>query len=331
MYLKRFRSADVRDALRAARHELGPEALVLSTEMVPVRGWRGLLGIREVEITAAAERDLSGPRQPASEERRVVSDPSGAEVAARLVAGGLDGLTAAEIAAAIPQKARRSASLHSLRAAVANRLSMLAAADADFAPIEVFIGPPGAGKTTTIAKIASQERGRGGRRLGLVAADGFRVGAVEQLRTYAEVLGAPFQVARSAEDLGRELARPHRLPVLVDTAGRSPSDASARELFQIVARTPGVRTHLVMPAGTSVQAARRIFDAYADARPTRLVLSKVDEAESLSPLVGLLRERRLPISYLGLGQRVPEDLALATSELLAASILGEAEPRAMHS
>src|SRR4029077_12967891 len=129
-------------------------------------------------------------------------------------------------------------------------------------PVEVFVGPPGAGKTTTIAKIAAQERARGGRRLGLVAADGFRVGAVEQLRTYAEVIGAPFRVARNTDDLSRELERRNRLPVLVDTAGRSPSEDSARELFRIVARTPNVRTHLVMPANTPVSAARRIFDAY---------------------------------------------------------------------
>ena len=84
------------------------------------------------------------------------------------------------------------------------------------------------------------------------------------------------------------------MPVLVDTAGRSPSDAASRELFRVVARRRDVRTHLVMPAGTPASAARRILDGYADARPSRLVLTKLDEAESLSPLVGVLRECQLP-------------------------------------
>ena len=73
-------------------------------------------------------------------------------------------------------------------------------------------------------------------------------------------------------------------------------------------------------------AARRILDGYAEARPTRLVLTKVDEADSLSPLVSLLHERQVPISYLGTGQRVPEDLNRATAQLLAASVLGEPMP-----
>jgi flagellar biosynthesis protein FlhF len=81
-----------------------------------------------------------------------------------------------------------------------------------------------------------------------------------------------------------------------------------------------------MPAGTPARAARRIFDGYADARPSRLILTKLDEAESLSPLVSLLHEWQLPISYVGTGQRVPEDLHRATAELLAASVLGESAP-----
>ena len=220
MYLKRFRHTDVREALRAARQALGPDALVLSTEMVSMPGWRGWFGVREVEITAAAERELSGGRRGESESRPPAADAE-AEVTARLVASGLDGLTAAEIAAAIPRPSRRGASLHSLRAALAERLAKLASADIDYAPVEVFVGPPGAGKTTTIAKIAAQERARGGRRLGLVAADGFRVGAVEQLRTYAEVIGAPFRVARSTDELSRELDRNNRLPVLAPRSGAS--------------------------------------------------------------------------------------------------------------
>jgi flagellar biosynthesis protein FlhF len=218
---------------------------------------------------------------------------------------------------------RRGASLHSLRGALARQLSALASPDEDYARVEVFVGPPGAGKTTTIAKIAAQERARCGRSLGLIAADGFRVGAVEQLRIYAEVLRSPFRVVRSGEDLEAALEGRRRQPVLVDTAGRAPTDAAAAELFDVLAGRSDVRTHLVMPAGTPVRAARRLFDAYEKARPSRLVLTKLDEAESLSPLVSLLRERELPISYLGTGQHVPEDLTRATAPSLAASVLGD--------
>jgi flagellar biosynthesis protein FlhF len=327
MYLKRFRSSNVRDALRAVRLELGPKALVLSTAMVPARGWRGLMGVREVEITAAAEREESGTRLEESVHRHLsaAADPI-AELTARLTATGLDEELAAEVAASIPPASRRGATSARLHDALALRLAGLTAADDDYAAVEVFVGPPGAGKTTTVAKIAAQERARGGPQLGLLAADGFRIGAVEQLRTYAEILDAPFRVARTASDLQSVLSRRHRTPILVDTAGRSPTEAASKELFRVVREAPGVRTHLVLPAGTSVAAARRILDGYADAHPTRLVLTKLDEAESLSPLVRFLYERHVPISYLGTGQRVPEDLNRATPMLLAASVLGDSAP-----
>src|SRR5215468_7177720 len=338
MFLKRFRATNVRDALRAVREDLGPHALVLSTEMVPAYGWRGLMGVREVEITAAVEREPSVARLEESVHRhadvasgfsRTSEDHAAnpiAELTARLTATGLDETMAAEVAKAIPTSARRGASPARLRDALASRLADLAASDREYARAEVFIGPPGCGKTTTIAKIAAQERARGGPRLGLLAADAFRIGAVEQLRTYADILDAPFKIARTPDDLHSLLEQRHRTPVLVDTAGRSPSDHAARKLFRVVGEAPGVRTHLVLPASTSVTAARRILDGYAEARPTRLVLTKVDEADSLSPLVSLLHERQVPISYLGTGQRVPEDLNRATAQLLASSVLGESAP-----
>ena len=334
MYLKRYRSQTVRDALRAAREELGPDALVLSTTLVQVRGWRGWFGQREIELTAGAERapvaaPRAQPEAPPQQERARERSTGVEELAARLAASGLDPSLADEIALGLSPKNRRAATMQSLQAALASRLSSLAADDEEYARVEVFVGPPGVGKTTTIAKIAAQERARRGRKLGLVAADGFRIGAVEQLRMFADIIGSPFKIARSAADLEEALGNGRgRQPVLIDTAGRSPQDGPARDLLEVLAKRPGVRTHLVLAADTPVATARRIFSAYEVARPTRLVLTKLDETDSLSPLVSLLRERKLPISYLGTGQHVPEDLNRATAQLLAASVMGESRPSA---
>ena len=78
-----------------------------------------------------------------------------------------------------------------------------------------------------------------------------------------------------------------------------------------------------MTSTQAVGAVRRIFDAYEDARPDRLILTKLDEAESLVPLLGVLRDRQIPISYMCAGQRVPEDLVCATPSLLAEAVLRE--------
>jgi flagellar biosynthesis protein FlhF len=321
MQLKRYRVATVAEALNRARAEMGPDALVLSTRLVRARGVRGWLGARGVEVTVAIERGMSEHRPPCPAVRHD-QRPAEDAIVARLRAGGLDATFAREVAATLPRGARRGASLVGLRGALAARLTTLTAGGEPFAPIEVFVGPPGAGKTTTIAKIGAQERARRGRRMSLVAADAYRVGAIEQLRMYAEIIGSPFLIAHSASELDRAFASAES-SMLVDTAGRSPNDPAARDLFAAIGRRRDVRTHLVMPAGTSAADAARIFDRYGDAHPDRVVLTRVDEAETVSPLLTVLRNRQVPISYLGTGQRVPEDLFPATSPLVAACVLGE--------
>jgi flagellar biosynthesis protein FlhF len=344
MHLKRFRRETVQEALRAAREELGPGALVLSTRVVAAPGARGWFGRRQVEVTAAAERPVvsefrqapsddgyqnglhleignGAPRSNRSvkkSEHRAV-----ASLAAQLQATGLDPALAHDVAKAHPTPQRRGATVHNLRKTLADQLATLAAHDEGYAAVEVFVGPPGVGKTTTIAKIASQERARGGARLGLVAADGFRVGAVEQLRLYADIVGAPLTVARTPDELAHAIDEARR-PLLIDTAGRSPHDDVSREMMRVLAGRPGVRTHLVLAASTSADLVRRSLDRFADAHPSRLVITKLDEAESLAPIVGVLREQQIPISYLGTGQSVPDDLERATPPALAAWVAGDA-------
>jgi flagellar biosynthesis protein FlhF len=322
MHLKRFRQPTVREALAAVKRELGPDALVVSTSLVPMRGWRRLTGRREVEVTAAFPAALSETR-PAALSVPVAPDPERADdLVARLVAAGLDRALAIEVAAAVPHRARRGLSMPILREALAGRIAPVAAGGEAPAPIEVFVGPPGGGKTTTIAKIAAQARARRGVGRTLVAADGYRVGAVEQLRLYADIVGAPFAVARTPRDLDAALAACRR-PALVDTAGRSPNDRGLRDLYDALAGRPGVRTHLVLPAAISPRDAARLFDRYEAARPDRVVITKVDEAESIAPLVRIVRERGVTVSYLGTGQRVPDDLADATAVALAGTMLGD--------
>ncbi|MGE3191593.1 MAG: hypothetical protein AB7N90_18055 [Vicinamibacterales bacterium] len=356
----------MKDALAAVRAELGPDALVLSTRFVPASGLRGLMGQRDVEVTAAADPTLAEVRQRQSASRPAAADepvarsagrhrtrhwsdepdegPGGDTYApargarsrpeaerpatdealvARLMATGLDRALALEVVDALPKKARRTASLEALRKALSSRLGGMASGAERYAAIEVCVGPPGAGKTTTIAKIAAQERARRGARLSLLAADGFRVGAVEQLRLYAEIIGAPFSVARSAGDVDLAVTELSR-PVLVDTAGRSPSDRGLAEMYSVLAGRKGVRTHLVLPATSSVRSAERILDAYQAARPDRVVLTRVDEADAWSPLLPMLRDRGLSLSYLGTGQAVPDDLERVTPALIASSLLGDA-------
>ena len=327
MHLKRYRRATLKDALRAVREELGPDALVLSTREVTATGVRGLIGRREIELTAAAERPMvpdtrhSDP-EPVMTPQRSRSDRAIDQIAARLEASGLSVELAREIAKSHPVTRRRGADTDSLKTTLARELSTIAAGDEPYAPIEVFVGPPGVGKTTTIAKIAAQERARRGQRLALLGADGFRVGAIEQLRLYADILGAQFSAARTPDEFARALDEAAH-PMLVDTAGRSPSDDVAREMFRVLGTRTDVRAHLVLPATTSPRAAEKMFERFADARPTRVVLTRLDEVDSIGPLVSVLRARQLPLSFFGTGQNVPADLHRVTAPVLADWVMGE--------
>ena len=339
MYVKRVYAPTVREALASAREYLGDGALVLSTELVPAAGWRGWIGQRVVRLTAAAERgivDLS-----AHTERRIAEHvsasrtpvtagrPTGpmkvdarAGVLARLAATGFDASLAAAIAGRMSDADCRGGSDQALRRALTAEVDALAGADDAYARYEVFVGPPGVGKTTTIAKIAAQECTSRRTPLGLVAADAFRAGAIDQLRSYASVMGMPLRVARSADEFEAALSAT-RQTALIDTAGRSPQDKGISGLFDVLSRKRGVRTHLVLAADTSAATARRLLDRYAPLKPARVVITKLDETETMMPLFNVVREQGLAVSYLTAGQRVPEDLWRATPASLASALLNE--------
>jgi flagellar biosynthesis protein FlhF len=257
-----------------------------------------------------------------------------AGVVSRLTAAGIDQAFSEAVALRMTDADCRGASEEALRRALTAELEGVSGADAEYARYEVFIGPPGVGKTTTIAKIAAQECAARKGRLNLVAADAFRAGAIEQLRSYATIMGVPLRIARSADELEHALSSTKQT-ALVDTAGRSVPDEGMADLFTVLERKRGVRTHLVLAADTSAATANRLLDRYAPLKPARVVITKLDEADSMMPLFDAVRERGLPVSYLTAGQRVPEDLCRATPASLAAALLREpaafaTEVRACH-
>ncbi len=184
------------------------------------------------------------------------------------------------------------------------------------------VGPTGVGKTTTVAKLAADFQLRQGCQVGLITVDTFRVGAVEQLQAYAEILDVPMRVVSDGEQMRvatRELS--HCDWVLIDTIGRSPRDLRRIESLQHILQAADL-DHLFLTLSASsdprtMAAALRGFSGPNLARETALILTKIDECQTLAPLYPLLRDSGLPWRYWTHGQNVPEDLGVAADDVVA--------------
>ncbi len=186
------------------------------------------------------------------------------------------------------------------------------------------VGPTGVGKTTTIAKLAAVASKIERRRVAFISVDTYRIGAVEQLQTYANLLDIPLSVAYSAEDVraARDRYEAYDL-VFVDTVGRSPRNSpQLAELSELLDVARPDEVHLALDTRGSYATHGSVLQGFAALRPTQLLLSKLDETPRLEDSLAAALEGGLPVSYLTTGQRVPEDLAPADRTQLAGWLLG---------
>ncbi|MBA3482797.1 MAG: flagellar biosynthesis protein FlhF [Pirellulales bacterium] len=189
--------------------------------------------------------------------------------------------------------------------------------------VVALIGPTGVGKTTTIAKLAANYRLKENRRVGLITVDTYRIAAVEQLRTYAEIIDLPMEVVSTPREMREAVQKMRDFDlVLMDTAGRSPRDeVRIRELRAMLTEAEPDEVHLVLSAAASARSLTAAAEKFGAVGVTALVITKLDEATGLGNLLTLSRTARLPFSYLTDGQNVPDDIAVADPRPLANMIL----------
>ena len=238
-------------------------------------------------------------------------DPVQARVLEQLTAMDIAPDIAAALAAKTPQHTGVKNQEHIPLTLLAKYLRTVDKASALNSGVIAIVGPTGAGKTTTIAKLAARWTMQyGSKDLALVSTDGYRIGAREQLATYARILGAPMHSANNGKELSRVLERLRgKKMVLIDTAGMGPRDVRLSEhLSELQLGAAGARVLLALPAQGEANAQEEIVKSFARVAPSACVLTKLDEAASLGAVLSTALRHKLPIAYLCNGQRVPEDV-----------------------
>jgi flagellar biosynthesis protein FlhF len=358
MLLKTYRASDLAAALAKARAELGPDALVLAT--TEVRGRGGLSG---VEVTLASPRGAGDGQARADErirrlahevrearrkldekeaipevreqEREAANEPSatttvtedpllGAATRALVASGVSD-----DLAARFARIASRGLDGGGDAGALARAVERGVGSIIPFEPIPsearcfFVVGPPGSGKTTTVAKLAARMSVERSGPVFFAEADGERIGSFEQAEIFCRHLGTVAARVNGPEDLARVLTDAGDSgAVLIDTPGIGTSDDDRlRFVDGLRQMVPGASVALLMPAGLHHDDAARIIETFEPLDPTCAAFTRVDDGTRVGELVTALASSTLPLAFYTDGHRVPEDLGDASPRKIAALLL----------
>ncbi|MDA8128756.1 MAG: flagellar biosynthesis protein FlhF [Betaproteobacteria bacterium] len=288
----------------------GPDSADLAQSLMgEIRGEIKSMQTRlESQLADLAWRDLPG------------RDPAGAAVMREMLGAGFSATLAREMLETLPKgdadqaQAWMKNTLMKRLQVMQNETDML-----DGGGVFALMGPTGAGKTTTTAKLAARFVVRhGADKLALLTTDSYRIGGHEQLRIYGRILGVTVHAVRDAADLRLALSElRNKHTVLIDTVGMSQRDQAVAEQVEMLCQAgKQIKRLLLLNATSHGDTLNEVVQAYQLRGLDGCILSKVDEAASLGPALDCAIRHQLAVHYLATGQRVPEDLHLANRQYL---------------
>ncbi len=344
MKILRIKSHSTHEALAEARRQLGDDVTVLHTKRCIEPGPLGVGQTESVEILVgvdtlpsapvgraasvvreAAGTDLGRVAEQISDIREtlaslkagrsvVCAEPS--PVAQRLQRNGVS----SSIAELIGNQYKSVNDSIAIISDIARRITVSGAIDcANQQARVVLVGPTGVGKTTTIAKLAAEYTHLHKKKVALITLDTYRIAAVEQLATYARILGIPLETVLCPEDADAAIRRhADKDLILVDTVGRSQRNrADLVELAVFVRATNPTETHLVVAATSSAVVQKEAVECFRMLNAEGIILTKLDETPQSGCILDLAAFSLMPYSYVTFGQEVPSDISLADSDRLA--------------
>jgi flagellar biosynthesis protein FlhF len=189
--------------------------------------------------------------------------------------------------------------------------------------VVAFVGPAGVGKTTSIAKLAAHLAVNKKKKIVLITMDGYRIGAIDQLRTYAGFMGIPFRFVSQVPELVQTIEENrHRDYVLIDTAGRNPRDNGTLKHFaDFLRNSKDIERHLVLNVTTNSRDMHASMEQFESCGPDHLLFTRLDETSAPGPLLNEIIRTQKSFSYYSDGQKVPEDLHVATGEQIVDMVI----------
>ncbi len=357
MKVKRYTGATAYEAMIKLKSELGQDAIILNTRTIKQKGFFGLFKKPIVEITAAfEEKDLVSKKSNIDNRwleisneiqdiKNMIKDFPTATIEETnkipkrldyyknlLVSEGVEYSTATLIIREINEQINIDNKDEKMIKDIIKYSLMEYMGD--IRPISIkpgsqkiifFVGPTGVGKTTTLAKIASQLVLEGKYDIGLITTDTYRIAAVEQLKTYSNILNLPLEIAYNEADVYKSLRSfIHKDVVLVDTAGINHREIDREDtIYKILNSINNKEVFLVLSGTTDYITLKSIINHYNIVENYKIIFTKMDEAHGLGNIINTKFLTENPLSYITMGQNVPDDIEILNKDKVANSLIGE--------
>jgi flagellar biosynthesis protein FlhF len=347
MKLKRFVAADTRSVMQQIKAAFGPDAVILSShqvaggvEVVAAIDFDESMMTQSAAISTAepatqtfTQTQFSSPVDEMRQEIQTLRSmletqlrgqshqgaPLHGVLIHQLVSLGMSHETALAFVRPVDSSLNEQRAWQLVFAALSKALPIRETRRIEEGGIYAFVGPTGVGKTTTLAKIAARFVLRfGAEHLGLVTMDTYRIAAQEQLMLYGKILNVPVCVAQDEVSLTRVVRQlSDKKLILIDTAGMNPSDERVHDQLHVLNdQHHSISTVLVLPATSHYQVLKDAILRYQLKQVEQCIVTKLDESTALGGILSALIETGLGVSYLTHGQRVPEDIKMATRHQL---------------